>query len=58
MNFLETQYTEKLNREFSGNLVLRMPHFHCSGLDALPGQETEILQAVWCGQKFLFKKKC
>ena len=51
--FWPTQYTEKLNREFSGDLVVRIPHFHCTGLDAIPNQETEILQAAWYSQKVL-----
>ena len=39
------------NREFPGGLVLRILGFHCHGLGSIPGWGTEILQAVWCGQK-------
>ena len=31
----------------SGDLVIRIYHFQCRGLASVPGQETEILQAVW-----------
>ena len=41
-------------REFPGDLVVRILGFHCRGLGSVLAQGTEILQAVWCGQK---KKK-
>ena len=30
----------------SGDLVIRIYHFQCRGLASVPGQETEILQAI------------
>ena len=40
--------------EFSDGPVVRTRSFHCDGLGSVPGQRTEILQAVRHGQK---KKK-
>ena len=40
--------------EFPGGLVVRILGFHRSGPGTIPGQRTEILQAMLCGQK---KKK-
>ena len=37
--------------EFPGGLVVRIPGFHCCGRDSVPGERTEILQAVPCSQK-------
>ena len=37
-------------REFPGGLVVRILGFHYCGPDSIPGQGTEILQAVWHGQ--------
>ena len=31
--------------------MIRIWCFHCCGLASVPGQETEILQATWHGQK-------
>ena len=39
------------SREFPGGLVVRIPGFHCCGLGSIPGWGTEILQAMWGGQK-------
>ena len=36
--------------EFPGGLVVRIPGFHCHGPGSLPGQGTEIPQAVQRGQ--------
>ena len=44
----------KLHQEFPGGLVVRILGFHCHGPGLYPGQATEILKAVQCGQK---KKK-
>ena len=41
--------------EFPGGLVVKILGFHCHGPGTMPGQETEILQAVWHRQK---KKTC
>ena len=38
-------------REFPGCPVVRTWCFHCRGPGSIPGWETEILQAVWHGQK-------
>ena len=35
----------------SGDLVIRIQHFQCCDLASIPGQETEILQAIWKRQK-------
>ena len=40
--------------ELPGGLVVRIKHFHCCGLESIPGWGTEIMQATWCSQK---KKK-
>ena len=37
--------------------MVRIPGFHCCGLDSVPGWGTEIPQAMWCGQKKRFKFK-
>ena len=41
--------------EFPGGPVVKILAFHCHGPASIPGQETEILQAVWHSQK---KKTC
>lgn len=33
--------------EFPGDLVVRIPGFHCRGLGSILGQGTEIPQAAW-----------
>ena len=38
-------------REFPGGLVVRILGFHCRGLGSIPGQGTEILQAMQHGPK-------
>ena len=46
------------NREFPGGQVVRTVSFHCHGPGSIPGQGTEILQAMWHGQtnkKLLWK---
>ena len=43
-----------LSWEFPGDLVVRIPGFHCHDPGSIPGWGTEILQAVRCSQK---KKK-
>ena len=51
--------------EFPGGPVVRTQYFHCCGLGSIPGWETKIPQATWCGKKnkinfkkvFLFEKK-
>ena len=37
--------------EFPGGPVVRTRCFHCPGPGSIPGQETEIPQATWRGQK-------
>ena len=39
----------KQTRDFLGNPVVKIPHFHCTNL--IPGQETKIQCAAQCGQK-------
>ena len=34
--------------EFPGGLVVRIQHFHCYGPGSIPGQGTEIPQAMQC----------
>ena len=41
-------------REFPGGPVVKPPHFHCHGPGSVPGQATEIPQAMCHSQK---KKK-
>ena len=41
----------------SGDLVIRIHHFQCCGLASIPGQEPEILQAIWKRQKKNKKSK-
>ena len=41
-------------RECPVSLMVRILGFHCQGLGSVPGQGTDILQAMWNGQK---KKK-
>ena len=36
--------------------MVRIPGFHCCGPGSIPGRGTEILQAVWCGQKIKIKR--
>ena len=36
---------------FPDGPVVRTRNFHCDGLGLIPGQRTEILQAVRCGKK-------
>ena len=38
-------------REFPGGLVVRILGFHCCSLGSVPGERTEILQAMWHSQK-------
>ena len=38
-------------REFPGSRVVKTQCFHCHSLRSVPGWETKILQAAWCGQK-------
>ena len=33
--------------KFPGGPVVRIQHFHCHGLDLIPGQGTKILRAMW-----------
>ena len=40
----------KKRREFPGELVDRIPGFHCHGIGPIPGWGTEIPQAAWHGQ--------
>ena len=44
--------------EFPGGPVVRTRHFHCRGLGSIPGQGTEIPQAVQRGQKNQKNKNC
>ena len=37
-------------KEVPGGLVVRILGFYCCGLDSVPGQGTEILQATWCAK--------
>ena len=37
-------------KEVPGGLVVRILGFYCCGLDSVPGQGTEILQATWYGK--------
>ena len=37
--------------------MVRIWHFHCSGLSSIPGRETEILQVAWFGKKTNKQKK-
>ena len=39
-----------LHWEFPGDPVVRHLCFHCQNLGSVPGQETKISKAVWCGQ--------
>ena len=43
--------------EFPGGLVVRIWHFHCYGPGSIPGQGTEIPQAMQCG-KIKIKEPC
>ena len=52
--WLQPTKDQKYSEEFPGGLVVRHWCFYCCGLGSNPGQGTEILQDVWCGQK---KKK-
>ena len=38
-------------REFPGGLVVRILGFYCCSLGSVPGERTEILQAMWHSQK-------
>ena len=40
-----------MEREFSGNLVVRALHFHLRGMDLIPGWGAKILYVVLPGQK-------
>ena len=40
----------RIDREFPGNPVVRIPHSHCQGPGFNPGQRTKIPQVVWCSQ--------
>ena len=41
----------KVLREFPGSPVVGTWSFHCPGPGSIPGQGTNILQAVQCGRK-------
>ena len=43
--------------EFPGGLVIRTWCFRCGGTGSVPGWETEIPQAVWCGRDIKKNKK-
>ena len=47
------QYSSKMyqGQELPGSPFVRTLHFHCWGLGSIPGWETKIPQATWCGQK-------
>ena len=38
--------SKDMEREFPGDLMVRIPGFHCYGLSLIPVQETEILRAT------------
>ena len=38
-------------KELPGALVVKIPDFHCHGLGSIPGQGTEIPQAMWPKEK-------
>ena len=37
--------------------MVRIQHWHCCGLDSVPGGGTEILQAAWHGQNLKQQQK-
>ena len=54
MGFLQKKTKQKnydIQEEFPGDLVVRIPSFHCHGPASVPGQGTEIQQAVQRSQK-------
>ena len=53
--FPQPLFKSALYWEFPGGLVVRIPSFHCCGPGSIPGEGTEISQAVRRGQKNLKK---
>ena len=49
-----TAHFQKVNWDFPGGLLVRMPCFHCTGMGSIPYWGIKILYASGCGKK---KKK-
>ena len=47
---LDALMKKAMVREFPGGIVVRTQPFHCCGPGSIPGQGTEIPQAMQCSQ--------